>query len=182
MEKIGPWKRTSTKICYDRPPYMTIYEDEVIQPDGKKGIYSRIASNWAVHILPVDEEGNCYLVSEFKYGVGGLSIQTIGGYIEKNETPQNAAKRELSEEGGIDASELISLGFVHPNPSSSDNRIYYFLAKNLELTKASPESTEQIELVKLKLEDAVSKVVEGEITYAASGLLILKAEKYLNKK
>ena len=179
MTQHGPWTiRTSEEVYAD--PWLAVRCDQVTRPDGLPGTHSVVSIKPGVSVLACDAERNCYLTDEFHYAIGRNSLEVVSGGIDEGETALEAAKRELQEELGIIADEWIPLGSVDPFTSSLISPTSLFLARDLTLTDANPEGTEQIRLVKLSLADAVWKVIDSEITHAPSCVTILKAESLLN--
>lgn len=129
----------------------------------------------------MDADENVYLTDEFHYAIGRQSLETVSGGIDDGEISAQAALRELQEELGLKAEELIDLGTVDPFTGSLLSPTVLFLARGLSETAANPEGTELIEMVKLPFTEAVEKVMSGEITHAPSCVLILKAEKWLRE-
>ena len=181
MKKHGPWQIMSSELKY-KNPWMEVTEDKVIRPDGKPGIYAIAKVKSGVSILAMDDEGFVYLTCEFKYALGEESIETVSGGIDQDETPLNAAKRELKEELGIDASEWTDLGIVNPLTGYVVSPAIVFLARKLKFGKASQEGTEKIKKLKVSFEEAVRLVMESKITHGQSCVLILKAHEYLRKR
>lgn len=132
-----------------------------------------------VSVLPLDEFGFVYLTDEFHYALEQDALEVVSGAIDHEETPLDAAKRELEEELGIRAEEWINLGEVNPFTTVIKSPATLFLAKKLQFTTSHQEGTENIKLVKLKLEEAVKMVMESKITHGPSCVLILKAKEYL---
>lgn len=177
MVQHGPWIINSTEDVYT-DPWLSVRCDQVTRPDGKPGTHSVVTIKPGVSVLAVDDDRNVYLTDEFHYAIGRHSLETVSGGIDDGETSEAAARRELQEELGLLAEELISLGTVDPFTSSLHSPTGLFLARRLTETEATPEGTELIRLVKLPLESAVEKVIAGEITHAPSCVLILKAARW----
>lgn len=180
MEQYGPWKIKERNLKY-KNSWITVFEDKVINLSGKDGIYGHMKIKDGVNVLPIDEEGNVYLGREFHYGVGKATIEVIAGGIEAGESPSNTAKRELREELGIIAEEFIDFGITHPLTAYSDTTSYLYLAKKLSFSSQELEDSEEIEIVKVSLSEAVEMVNSGKITSAESCILILKAVAYFKK-
>jgi len=173
-KKNGPWTIKNTENVYEND-FFTVYRDSVIQPDGKDGSYGIVAFPPGIGVLPVDDDGNVYLVKQFRYAVGRMSLEVLAGSIEKGEEPLESAKREAKEEVGIEAETWTDFGQVDLDTTIVKNVVNFFLAEKLKVGKPEREGTEQIETVKMKLSEAVEKVSTGEITHAISCVLILKA-------
>lgn len=180
MQKHGPWK-IKRRIAKYKNPWIEVHEDEVIQPDGKPGIFGSITMKPGVSVLALDDNGFVYLTKEFYYAIGKEGLGTVSGGIDKGESPLKAAKRELQEEIGAKARQWIDLGRVDPFTMTVNSPAYIFLAKGLIFTDTSHEGSEQIEIVKVRFKDAVRMVLESKITHGSSGILIVKAKEYLNK-
>lgn len=176
----GPWKIKST-ICKFENDFLTLFEDAVVQPDGKPGTYATVDIKPGVSVLPMDEDGNVYLVRQFRYALGRDSIEAVAGGLDGNEPPLEGAKREACEELGITARRWTDLGQVEEDTSLVRSRGYLFLCQELEFGEVEPDGTEQIERLKMPLREAVQKVMESEIVHSPSALLILKAAIHLGR-
>jgi 8-oxo-dGTP pyrophosphatase MutT (NUDIX family) len=128
-----------------------------------------------VAVLPLDGDGTNYLVKQFRYAVGSESIEVACGRGDEGETPADAARRELREELGIEASEWADLGTIDLDTSIVRCKVGLFLARRLTHTETEREGTEAMETIRVPFGEAVRMVLEGEISHAASCVLILKA-------
>ena len=179
-EKRGEWTVLDSAVQFSNP-WITVREDRVIQPDGKEGAFGVAEMIPGVSVLPVDDDGTVYLVRVYRYTIDRHSLEALAGGIEDDEDPEEAARRELREEAGIDAAELIDLGMVDQLTEVviSPDRLY--LARGLSIRKPDREETEEIERVAVPLHQAVEWAYDGTITHAASVVLILKAARLLNE-
>ncbi|HKS28101.1 MAG TPA: NUDIX hydrolase [Pyrinomonadaceae bacterium] len=179
MRENGPWKIKSSEAKY-RSELIDVYEDEVIKPNGDAGTYSTVRVKAGVSVLPIDTEGFVYLARDFRYALGRESIEAVAGAIDEGESRETAARRELKEELGIEASEFVALGRVDPMPSLVDSPSYLFLAKGqLKFREKELEAGENVSTMKVKLSEAVRMVMRGDITHGSSCVLILRASDYL---
>lgn len=176
-KKNGDWTITETRKIFEND-FFKVFEDDVIKPGGKDGKYATIDLKPGACVLPVDDEENVYLTKQFRYALGREDLEAVAGAIE-NEDRLEAAKRESREELGIEAEDWTELGKIESDTSITNSRAYLFLARRLTFREPKPQGTEQIEMVKMKLGEAVEKVMSGEITHGQTCILILKA--YLKK-
>ncbi|KKR49765.1 MAG: NTP pyrophosphohydrolase including oxidative damage repair enzyme [Candidatus Curtissbacteria bacterium GW2011_GWA1_40_16] len=176
--KKGPWTITDSKTVYQNP-WIKVREDKVIRPDGKNGIYGIVEMKHGISVLPIDNDGNVYLTREYHYAVEQITTEVVSGGIDKGENKEDATKRELREELGITASELIYLGKVLPLTSLVEITNHLFLARGLRFSEARPEGTEIIKVVKVSMKKAVDLVFDGTICDGTTVALILKAKEYL---
>ncbi len=178
--KHGPWTIVQSNEVY-RDAWMTVRMDNVLRPDGEPGTYSTVRIKPGVCVIPVANDGTCYLTKEFHYAVGRDTIEGISGGIEEGETPEVAAARELEEEVGIVAGRLLPLGVVDPLTAAMSSPTQIFLATDLRFTQTKMESTECIERVEMQFDEVLRMVIENEITHAPSCVAILKANFLIQK-
>lgn len=173
MQKNGPWTIEHTTQQY-QDSFITVVEDQVIRPDGKPGTYSTVAMRPGIAVLPMDEQGNVYLVKQFRYVLGKESLEVVTGALKNDEPVLSAAQRELQEEVGIQAQTWKSLGMFDLDTSIVHCPIHLFLASHLSFVETQREGTEIMETCKTSLEQAVKQVMESTITHAPSCVLLLK--------
>jgi 8-oxo-dGTP pyrophosphatase MutT (NUDIX family) len=173
MKHLNPWKTTDTRVVYDNA-WIAVREDQVIRPDGNPGIYGVVQyKNKAIGVLPIDAEGNIYLVGQFRYALGLFSWEIPEGGCPENEDPLEAAQRELLEETGLKAANWQELGRSHLSNSVSDELAIYYLATGLQQGAANPDGTEELTLKHVPFAEAVAMVGRGEITDSLSMLAIM---------
>lgn len=180
-EEHGPWTIEETEQKYENS-FIQVREDKVLQPDGKPGSYATIEIKPGIAILPIDRDRNVYLTRQFRYALGQDSIEVVCGAIDNNEPPLTAAKREIEEEIGIKAEELIELGFFDLDTSIVHCPVHLFLTQKFTFTEPHQDGTERIETVYLSLEQAVEMVMNSQITHAPSCVLILKAAQKISNQ
>ncbi len=178
--KKGPWTVTGTEIKY-KNPWLEVSEDAVIRPDGKTGIYGVVKMKAGASVLPYDSDGNVYLTQEYHYAVERVTIETISGALDGEESTLEAAKRELKEETGFTAERWTDLGSVDPFTSVILSPNHMYLAQNLTKGDSAQEGTETIKLLKVPFKDALDWALSGQITHAASVSAILKTARILQK-
>lgn len=179
--RYGPWTILYRKTIFQNP-WFKLVQDKVTRPDGKPGTYTVVHIIAGVSVLPIDDNGFVYLTKEFKYATGRVELETVSGGINRKESAQSTAKRELKEELGINAKKMTNLGTVNPFTATVLSPATLFIARKLSFEKARPEGTERITSIKMPLAKAVKKVLEGEITHSPSALLILKAKAFLENE
>ena len=172
----NPWKTLSTQPVYNNA-WIKVEEHQVINPAGSPGIYGKVIfKNQAVGVIPIDEQGNTWLVGQFRYTLNDWSWEIpLGGSALKEDRTKTAV-RELEEETGLIAGEIVELLHLHPSNSITDEQGYVYLATNLSQGKQQLEDTESdIQLKKLPFNEAVEMAKNGKITDAMSvaGLLYL---------
>ena len=170
----NPWKTLSTQKVYDNP-WITVSHREVVNPAGNPGIYGVVHfKNLAIAIVPLDEEGNTFLVGQYRYTLNQYSWEVPEGGGAPNADPLESAKRELKEETGYSAAVWLEAGILHTSNSVTDEQGLIYIAKELTPGEAYPEETEQLVVRQLPLEEAVEMALRGEITDSLSVAALLK--------
>lgn len=173
------WKKLSSKVIYDNP-WMTVVEDRVINPSGGQNDYGHIRfKTRAVAIIPIDDAGNTWLVGQDRYTLGEYSWEVPMGGAPKGEDALAAAKRELKEETGLEADHWTEILRLHTSNSITDEEGFAYVAKGLQQGETAFEETENIEVRKLPLTEAVAMAQNGEITDAISVAALLWANQNL---
>jgi 8-oxo-dGDP phosphatase len=173
-KKNGPWTIKESRRIYQNE-FLELFEDKVVQPDGNDGEYATVHMKSGVCVLAIDDENDVYLTRQFRYALGAESLEVIAGGSEEGE-PLDNAKREAREEMGIEAEEWIDLGTAETDTSIVKSQAHFFVARKLKFTEPEREGTEAMKPVKISFDEAVEKVLNGEIKHALSCVLILKAK------
>ena len=178
----NPWKIISSREAYDNN-WIRVSEFEVINPRGGKGIYGKVHfKNRAIGILPIDNQGNTFLVGQYRFAINAYSWEIPEGGGPLDEDPIDSAKRELKEETGIEARHWEKLMEIHLSNSVSDEYGHIYLATSLEFKDPEPEETELLTVKKLPFSEAYRMVLDGEITDSISVAAILRMQLLLQEK
>lgn len=174
--KNGPWTILSKKKIYSNP-WIDVEHHEVIQPSGGHGIYGTVHfKNLAIAILPLDEEGNTWLVGQHRFPLRQYSWEIPEGGAPNGESPIEAAKRELREETGLMAQSWEKILEMHLSNSVTDERAIAFIARGLTQGPSAPEGTEDISLKKVPFDQVYQDVIRGQITDALTVATVLRAK------
>lgn len=170
----NPWTTLSSKPVYENP-WIRVREDQVLNPSGNRGIYGVVSMhNWALGIIPLDKEGNTWLVGQYRYTLNEWFWEIPMGGGPKEQDILESAKRELKEETGYTAARWTNLMRIHTSNSVTDEEGYVYLAEELTPGEVEPEETEQLVVKKLPLKEAIAWVMEGKITDSISVAGLLK--------
>jgi len=126
----------------------------------------------SIAVVPLLDDNTVIMEVQYRHPVGEYLLEIPAGTLEPGESPLNCAKRELMEETGFRAQELIALGKIHMIPAYSDEEIHVFIAKGLTPTKQNLDPDEIIEVVTYPLEKALRMIDAGKITDALTILSI----------
>ena len=167
------WKKLSSRTVWEND-WMRVHEDEVINPGGGKNLYGHVHfKNQAVAIVPLDEDGNTWLVGQDRYTLGAWSWELPMGGAPLGEAPLDAAQRELREETGLTAADWTEVMRLHTSNSITDESGIVYIARDLTEGDTAFEESEDLEIRKLPLSEAVMMVKHGEITDAITVAALL---------
>ena len=169
MEKYGnPWKTLETKFVYENP-WIKVQEDQVINPKGGNGIYGKVSfKNKAIGIIPIDDDGNTWLVGQYRYTVGEYSWEIPMGGGPAHLSILESAQRELREETGLIASKWENIMRIHTSNSVTNEEGFVFLAEGLTQGETEHEDTEDLKIKKLPFKEVLRLVMDQTITDAIS--------------
>ncbi|HEX7017078.1 MAG TPA: NUDIX hydrolase [Cyclobacteriaceae bacterium] len=179
----NPWQILSSEEKYDNP-WIRVTEYQVINPGGGSSIYGKVHfKNRAVGIVPVDADGNTWLVGQYRFTLSAYSWEIPEGGAPDGEEPLVCARRELLEETGLTSGNLQLLTQIHTSNSVTDETGWIFLATDLSEGISQPEETEaDLKVMKLPLSEAVGMVLNGKITDSMSIAGLLLAERVLGER
>ena len=168
----NPWRRIGRRVAYENP-WLTVYEDQVIRPDGRPGIYGLVHfRNRAVGVVVIDDGDRTLLIGQYRYTLDRYSWEIPEGGAMLEEAPLAAAKRELLEEAGCTADRWDLVLEAELSNSVTDELAFVFLATGVREGTAMPEGTEILETRWVPFDDALRMIEEGEIRDALSILAL----------
>ncbi len=181
MKDINPWKTISSDKIYSNP-WIDLYHNKVITPGGNEGIYGKVHfKNIAVGVIPLDKNGDTYIVGQYRYTLDQYSWEIPEGGCPEGQKPINAIKRELKEETGLSASKWQKVMTLHTSNSVCDEVAYLYVALGLSEGTAQPEDTEELVVRKLPFTELVDMVHQGKVTDAMSVAAILRVNHLLGQ-
>ena len=174
------WKRLDRRLVYDNP-WISVYEDRVINPGGGRNDYGNVHfKRKAIAIVPLDDDGNTWIVGQDRYTLGEYSWEVPMGASDPGEDPLDTAHRELREETGLSAGRMTRIMRVHTSNSVTDEEGFVFVAGELSEGETAFDEMEVLEIRKLPLKAVVEMIRDQEMTDAISVAAILRV--YLDQK
>jgi 8-oxo-dGTP pyrophosphatase MutT (NUDIX family) len=168
------WKTLETRVVYDNP-WITVREDKVINPGGGENDYGHVHfKKKAIAIVPLDDDGNTWIVGQDRFTLGEYSWEVPMGASESGEEPLETAHRELREETGLAAKKMTSLMRLHTSNSITDEVGFVFVAEDLSEGQTQFDEMEILDIRKLPLHEVVAMIGRGEMTDAISVAAILR--------
>ena len=156
-------------------------EDMVRLPNGEITIREVVHHPGGVCVAAVDEDGTVALVRQYRFPFGEHLLELPAGKLEKGEEPLPAAKRELSEETGLEADVWQDLGAIYTSPGFSTETLYLYLATGLHQGQAHPDPNEFLDVERMSLSQLVDLVEKGTVKDAKTVVGALKVAAILGR-
>ena len=179
---MSNWKVISEKKLLSSK-FFEVVQETISLPSGKKIQYDTVTRDPVAMIAPLTEDYQLYMIKQYRHIFKKYVLELPAGHLDKNETALAAAKRELREETGLVAKHWEEMAAVYNSASVVHSKIHLFLAKDLEvLERTQEDEEEEIEIVKIPLQQAVSKVISGEIESLATMYMVLLLDKFVKER
>lgn len=144
-------------------------------PNGSRVELDLLTHPGAAAVLPFLDAETVLLIRQYRFATGGYLLEVPAGKLDADEAPEVCAARELEEETGYRPGRIEALTSIWTSPGFTDEVIHLFVAHDLERTTQQLEAHEIIELVPMKLADALDLVHRGELRDAKSVATLLLA-------
>jgi len=164
---LDPWRRIGSRRL-QRCRIFDLNQVRFDPPDSRpaRDFWVIEAPDW-INVIPLTAQGDVLFVRQFRFGTEDFTLEVPGGMCDPGETPLAAARRELLEETGFEAQEVVELGWVHPNPAVQTNRCHSFLARNvIRVADPTPDPNEEFEQVSVPLVEVARLIAERRITHS----------------
>ena len=144
-------------------------------PNGQLAELEIIRHPGGAAAVALDDEGRVCLLRQYRHAAGGWLWELPAGKIDPGEEPFATARRELVEEGGVEAGAWSDLGFMHSSPGVLTERIYLYLGRDLRPAASDHEAHEVIEVHWVPFDEALAWCHDGTITDAKTLIGLLRA-------
>lgn len=175
---MAAYKTISSELAY-RGQKFSVRRDILETNDGREAIYDTVVHIGAVSMVPVDADGKILLVRQYRHSTGKQLLELPAGTLEPGEAAEVTAQRELREEIGMGAGSLTLLAEFYLAPGYSTERMWIYLAQELQPDALPPDQDEDLEVVRLSLEECLAAIGSGEIEDAKTMLGLYMAQRAL---
>ena len=129
---VEPWKLVSSTYPY-RDRWLSLRSDTVTLPSGKTLTPYHVVElpDW-VNVVAIDRQGKILLVEQYRHAIGRTLMELPAGQIDRGESTEQTARRELLEETGYTGEKWHPLGALPPVASRIANEVYGYLALDVE--------------------------------------------------
>jgi len=158
---------------------LNVRRDRVRLPNGQESTREYLIHPGAAVVVPLFENGDVLLERQHRYPLRRDFIELPAGKLDPGETELACAQRELTEETGYIARQWQPLPTFYPCIGYSDERLIYFLARDLELVGHDRDHDEFLEILRLPFAEAIAMVKDGRIDEAKTVMGLLWVERFV---
>lgn len=172
-----PWRTLSERVVFETP-WMKVTEHDAIAPTGKPAYYGAVRmKNLAIAVLPIHEDGTIVMVGQHRFVLGDYSWEIPEGGGPLDVDPLESARRELSEETGLQAAEWREVVRAQLSNSLTDERMFGFLAFGLSPAQDGREldHTEDLAIARVPFREALDACVAGHLQDVLTVAMLLRA-------
>lgn len=173
MEKI-----LSEQIIYTGR-VLELRRREVELPDGRRSQREIVRHNGGAAVLPVDQDGRCYMVRQYRSAFERELLEIPAGKLEPGEDPYVCAVRELEEETGFKCASCEFLGAFYPTPGYDTEVLYLYLAEGLTRGRPHLDPDEFLSVETLAFDALLDRVLRNEIKDGKTVVSVLLAAQRL---
>ena len=160
-----------------------LYKDKIALPNGATATREYIKHIGAVCVVALTDEGEVLLERQYRYPFHKVIVEIPAGKLDRpDEDPREAAIRELREETGATAREMIDLGEFYGSPAILGERLRIFLARGLSFGERKPDDDEFLDVFRLPLDTLVEQILAGEIPDGKTQAAVLRVAAMLKKE
>lgn len=159
---LKSWKRLAETVLF-KNPWWTYRRDEVELPSGKKGEYHYVHTNGSAMVIPILDDGRILMVNQYRYLLDRESVEFPCGSVKDGSSHDATARHELAEETGYSAGTLTLAGEFNPYNGVTDELCRVYIARGLHHVGASPDETEEFELLALTGQEIDERIRTGQI-------------------
>ncbi|MGN0968968.1 MAG: NUDIX domain-containing protein [Oscillospiraceae bacterium] len=155
--------------------------DKALLPNGRTAKREVVDHPGGVAVLPLNDDGTVTVVRQYRYPFSQVLTEIPAGKLDPGEEPRTGALRELKEEVGAQAGELIDLGAIYPSPGFCREVLYLYLARGLTYGDCCPDADEFLEVARVPFDSLAEQVMSGEIRDGKTVAAVLKAKVLLKR-
>ena len=179
MKKLKE-KMSNSDLQYDGI-MLKVYRDKVKLPNGTSALREWVDHLGAVCCVPLLPDGKIAMIRQYRYAVNLEMIELPAGKLDHGESPEDCAIRELQEEIGYRPKKITCFAKIHPAVGFANEKMWLFIAEDLEKTEINLDKDEFLELVPMELKNAIDMVWSGIITDAKTIVGLVWAARLLSE-
>ena len=173
-------KTVESELIFDGK-IITVKKDRAELENGEIVNRELVVHPGGVCIVALTDDDEILMVKQFRYPFQTVLTELPAGKLEFGEDHREAGLRELKEETGATCEKFEYLGVCYPSVAYLSEKIHMYLATGLSFDKQKLDDDEFLDVIRIKIDDAVNMIMNNEIKDAKTQCAILKAARLLGK-
>jgi len=167
-QELVPWPLLGRKSLGNFRIFDIVEEEFRMPVPGKSHSYYVLLSRDWVNVVPITDQGRVVLIRQFRAGTGEITIEVPGGMVDDNDAdPADAALRELEEETGYRAQDIVKTAAVRPNPAILRNSCHMYVATGVKPTgHMNQDEGEDVHAFEATWDEVDAMVRDGRIDHS----------------
>ena len=161
---------------------LSVRRDRVRLAGGQEANLDVVVHSGAVTLVPFDDDGNLWMVRQYRHSAGAVLLELPAGTLEEGEAPEACAARECREEIGMAPGRLQPIGECFLAPGYSTEYMHFFLATGLSPAPLSADSDEEIAVELVRPDQVPALVASGELRDAKTLAALYLAQPWLEAR
>lgn len=163
MNHLKETTKSSEKLFSGR--VIDLYLEEVELPNGKTSTREIIKHPGAVAVIAITKENKIVMVQQYRKAMERVLVEIPAGKLEKGESPEVTARRELEEETGYTTESLQHLISFYTSPGFADELVHLYFTEDLQILteKAELDEDEFVDVLEVTLEEAQQMIDDQRI-------------------
>ncbi len=167
-------KTTASELAYQAKIFR-VTKDTAQLENGALVRRDVVHHSGGVCVVPLTDRGTVLMVKQYRYPMHEITLEVPAGKLEPGEEPSECGLRELREEAGCTCGKYTYLGKLYPTPAYDTEVIHMYLAEELSAPEEQNlDEGEFLDVTELSLDEAIKKVMDGEIHDAKTQIALLK--------
>ena len=154
---------------------LRVDQDQVLLPNGSTTDLEMVRHPGASAVVPFVTEEDILLVRQFRYAAQGFILEVPAGTLQKEEPPDDCARREVEEEAGYRAGRILKIGSIYTTPGFTDEVIHLYVARDLTPVAQKLDADEVLTVERLPFKRAIELIRMGEIVDSKTICALLMA-------
>ena len=173
------YKIVKSEVIFRGKVFNTIV-NQIEYDSGNKAVREVAEHPGGAVVVPVTDDGKIVMVTQHRFPMNKVLLELPAGKLNKDENPFVCAVRELEEETGYKSENVTELGSIYTTPGYSTEKLWIYLAKNLNPGNHNREEGEYgMQVFEFSLDEIEKKINNGEIVDGKSICGIYLAKNYL---
>lgn len=166
--EIRDWPRVDSEQLGDYRVFQLRQDTRRSPRTGKHHTFYVLDTGDWINVVAVTNDDQIVLIRQFRHGIEEVTLEIPGGMVDETDgSPMESARRELLEETGYEAEELVHIGTMTPNPAILNNRCHTYLALNARLVAAPQmDGSEDIQTELVEAAEVPALIASGQINHA----------------